>query len=217
MRLILQCSKNKELVDFNYNQKLTGILNKWIGKDNHGHLSLYSFSNLMKAKFVDNKLDFPHGTYFYFSAYDTKIIKDVIKGIQDDSNLFNGMVIEKVEIIEDPFFSNSEYFYLASPILIKRRVDNNIVHYIYNNEESNKFLIETLKTKMKSVGLSDESLEISFDKDYSKAKTNLINYKGIKNRVSWCPIIIKGKPETIAFAWNVGLGNSTGIGFGSLK
>jgi CRISPR/Cas system endoribonuclease Cas6 (RAMP superfamily) len=35
--------------------------------------------------------------------------------------------------------------------------------------------------------------------------------------VNWCPIIIKGKPETKLFAWNVGLGNSTGIGFGAIK
>jgi CRISPR/Cas system endoribonuclease Cas6 (RAMP superfamily) len=30
-------------------------------------------------------------------------------------------------------------------------------------------------------------------------------------------VIIKGTPEQLAFAWNVGLGNSTGIGFGALN
>ena len=28
---------------------------------------------------------------------------------------------------------------------------------------------------------------------------------------------LKGSPEQIAFAWDVGVGNSTGIGFGALK
>jgi CRISPR-associated endoribonuclease Cas6 len=66
-------------------------------------------------------------------------------------------------------------------------------------------------------GLQDNTLDIRFDTSYSGAKTKLISYGKIKNRVSVCPIIIKGTPETKAFAWNVGVGNSTGIGFGALK
>jgi CRISPR-associated endoribonuclease Cas6 len=45
----------------------------------------------------------------------------------------------------------------------------------------------------------------------------MIIYKGIANKANWCPVIIKGRPETKLFAWNVGLGNSTGIGFGAIK
>ena len=41
--------------------------------------------------------------------------------------------------------------------------------------------------------------------------------KGIENRASICPLIIIAKPETIAFTWNVGIGNSTGIGFGAIS
>ena len=70
---------------------------------------------------------------------------------------------------------------------------------------------------MKQANIQDETLEVNFDKNYEKAKTCLINYKGIKTRASICPVIIKGKPETKAFAWNVGMGNSTGIGFGAIK
>jgi CRISPR/Cas system endoribonuclease Cas6 (RAMP superfamily) len=29
-------------------------------------------------------------------------------------------------------------------------------------------------------------------------------------------VIIEGKPETKLFAWDVGIGNSTGIGFGAI-
>ena len=43
------------------------------------------------------------------------------------------------------------------------------------------------------------------------------NYNGVENKASWCPVIVEGKPETKAFAWNVGLGNSTGIGLGAIK
>ena len=78
-------------------------------------------------------------------------------------------------------------------------------------------MVETMQTKMKEVGIKEDSLEISFDKNYHRAGTKKITYHGIENRVSWCSVIIKGKPETKLFAWNVGIGNSTGIGFGAIK
>ena len=59
-------------------------------------------------------------------------------------------------------------------------------------------------------------LDISFDLTYAKKKIKFINYRGIRNKANLCPVYIKGKPETKAFAWNVGIGNSTGIGFGSI-
>ncbi|MGN9307593.1 CRISPR-associated endoribonuclease Cas6 [Enterococcus faecium] len=58
---------------------------------------------------------------------------------------------------------------------------------------------------------------MSFDRTYYAAKTKLVYYKNIGNKTSICPVIIEGTPEQIAFAWNVGVGNSTGIGFGALK
>jgi CRISPR-associated endoribonuclease Cas6 len=70
---------------------------------------------------------------------------------------------------------------------------------------------------MDQVGLLDDTIEISFDTSYINAGTKKITYKGVENKASWCPVIIKGKPETKLFAWNVGLGNSTGIGFGAIK
>ena len=75
---------------------------------------------------------------------------------------------------------------------------------------------------MEKAGLPiDNSLDIEFDLTYLKKCTKKFNYKKgkhvIENIASWCPVIIQGKPETKVFAWNVGVGNSTGIGFGALK
>jgi len=58
---------------------------------------------------------------------------------------------------------------------------------------------------------------VRFDLSYHRAGTKLVTYKNIKNRANWCPVIINGKAETKSFAWEVGLGNSTGVGFGGVK
>ena len=70
---------------------------------------------------------------------------------------------------------------------------------------------------MKKIGLIDKTLSIQFEANYPNSRTKKITYKGVQNRANWCPVIIEGKPETKLFAWNVGLGNSTGIGFGAIK
>ena len=62
----------------------------------------------------------------------------------------------------------------------------------------------------------DESLKIYFDQNYINKKIKYIDYRGVRNKANMCPVFIKGKPETKAFAWNVGIGNSTGIGFGAI-
>jgi CRISPR-associated endoribonuclease Cas6 len=79
------------------------------------------------------------------------------------------------------------------------------------------FLTETLKKKLLLANVSDENISVSFDRDFPYPRTKIIKYKDISNKVNVCPVIIKGTQEQLAFAWNVGVGNSTGIGFGALK
>jgi len=131
--------------------------------------------------------------------------------------MFFGLFVEEVTLQEDPDLSDCEIFYPASPIFIKRRINDKIEQILYDNPDASQFLKETIQTKMEMVGLTDDSFDIKFDLSYPKPGTKLIAYKGIKNKTSWCPVIIKGKPETKSFVWNVGLGNSTGIGFGAIK
>ena len=65
--------------------------------------------------------------------------------------------------------------------------------------------------------MENEEITVAFDRSYSKAQSKTAKYKGIENRVNFCPVILKGSPKAIAFAWDVGIGNSTGIGFGALQ
>jgi len=106
---------------------------------------------------------------------------------------------------------------LGSPILIKRQVDNKTTEYYYDNPECGKLMEETLRTKMRIAGIpDDDALHIEFDLSYSKKKQKLIWYNNISNKANMCPVIIQGSNETKQFAWNVGIGSCTGIGFGSI-
>ena len=141
-----------------------------------------------------------------------------MRSILDDPLMFCGLVVTDIQIDNEPDLSDREIFYCASPILIKRIMTNGkIKQFSYDAPEACLYLKETLANKMRKAGLEeDDSLDVRFDLSYNKKKQKLVRYHGIGNKANICPVIIKGKPETKLFAWNVGIGNSTGIGFGAI-
>jgi CRISPR-associated endoribonuclease Cas6 len=218
MRIHLKTSPNKEIVPFNYQPKLVGVLHKWLGLNElHGNPALYSFSWLLNAKSSKEGLNYPNGAKFFISFYDDKYLKQVVKSIMNDAEMCYGMQVTDVTIEENPDLTDRSRFGCASPIFIRRFEKDEDTHYTFDNKDAGKFLKETLLHKMEIAGLpKDESLKIDFDRSAPNAKTKIIAYREIRNRVNLCPVVIEGKPETKLFAWQVGLGNSTGIGFGAI-
>lgn len=218
MRIHIKIKAKDSLVPFNYQPVITGAIHKWIGENEfHDKTSMYSFSWLNGGHRKGENLIFEHETSFQFSSYTNGLIKKIISGIQIDPSINYGLEVSEIIIQETPSFSNKETFFVSSPVLVKRKENESEIHFTYDKVESDGLLTETMKTKLIRAGLNADNVEVGFDRNYLGAKTKLVYYKEIGNKTSICPIIISGTPEQIAFAWNVGVGNSTGIGFGSLK
>ncbi|MCS7027585.1 MAG: CRISPR-associated endoribonuclease Cas6 [Bacteroidia bacterium] len=228
MRISIQFSPNKQPVDFNYIDLLIRRFHQWLGGNNEKHgekLALYSFSWLQgKVKVIKkveynlekSYLDFPEGAKWVISAWESDIINRIMVGIFNDHYGFYGMKAKQVWVEEPPQFGTSQIFRTISPILVKRYINNKTVYFTYDNPESDTFLTETLQNKLKKAGL-DPEVKVSFVKDYPSAKTRLVTHKNIQIKVNQCPVKVEGTPEQIEFAWNVGIGNSTGIGFGAIE
>ena len=220
MRLYLSTTPNIQVVPFNYQRQLTGVVHKWFGESNleHGTMSLYSFSWLNQSKLERNGLMFPQGAKWFISFYDERLLKRTIKGVMDDPEMFDGMRVNDILIDEDPELASRDVFRVASPVFIKRTLPSGkALHYTYEDPEAGDLMTATLQNKLKMAGLEeDESLKVSFDVSYANRKIKLMEYDGVRNKASLCPVFIHGTPETKRFAWNVGVGNSTGIGFGSI-
>jgi len=219
MKICLNCIAFSNNIPYDHIPNLTGAVHKWIGTHNniHGEVSLYSFSWLEGGKSGKGGLSFPEGTRWFIGTHDPVLLKTIVKGIQEDPQICFGIRVADITILDTPTFETEERFLLSSPVLIKRRDGERTEHVLFDHEKAGDYLTETMVTKMNKAGIQAEGVRIDFDKNYHSPKTKLVNYKGVKNRASLCPVIIKGSPEQIAFAWNVGVGNSTGIGFGSLK
>jgi len=218
MRIHITIKSENKFVPFNYQPAITGAIHKWIGINKiHDKTSMYSFSWLKGGRKNGDGLIFENETSFQFSSYNNELIRKIINGIQIDPTINYGLKVSEIIIQQTPAFSNKETFFVSSPVLVKRKENEREIHFTYDKVESDGLLTETMKTKLMRAGLNADNVQVGFDRNYSGAKTKLVYYKQIGNKTNICPIIIHGTPEQIAFAWNVGVGNSTGIGFGSLK
>lgn len=218
MRIHLRTNYKKTQLPFDHQHLLVGTIHKWLGvNDEHGKLSLYSFSRLEGGTINNNELLFEKGAGFFISSFDPQLIKNIINGVRKDPTMFYELQVSDINIEEDPLLNNRTLFFPASPIFIKRRVNDSVKHVLFDDPEADQFLTETMQNKLKSVGLIQKDFIIKFDKDSQDASTKKITYNGIENKANWCPIIIEGSNELKQFAWNVGLGNSTGIGLGAIK
>lgn len=218
MRLHIKTSGTKEVIPFNYQPILTGAIHKWLGRnEEHGDISLYSFSWLRGGKANKQGIKFAKGANFFLSSLDQDFLKGIYEGIMNNPAIGLGLIVTELIIQEDPVFESNTVFHVASPVLVKGKIGDRIKHYSFSEIESDDILTTTMKTKLKKAGLNEEGISITFERDYFNPKVKVIHYKGIGNRVNICPVRITGTPEQIVFAWNVGVGNSTGIGFGALK
>lgn len=218
MRIILRTSPTTEVIPFDYQKSLVGAFHKWLGKNHlHDDISLYSLSWLQGGTSTKNGLEFNQGAEWHISAYDPTLLKQLIKGIQIDPTISFGMEANSITIMDAPDFGELEKLYLNSPVFVKRNENGRTRFYLHDDKETDQLMTQTMITKLKKAGLNHEGIKISFDKTYLNPKTKKISFGGIDCRASLCPVIIEGTPEQLAFAWNVGIGNSTGIGFGSLR
>jgi CRISPR-associated endoribonuclease Cas6 len=122
-------------------------------------------------------------------------------------------------IQETPDFESPKKFTLNSPILLKGydTQKSQQKHLEFSDPASDETLTKILINKLTKAGLDGTDVKVYFDRTYHNAKTKLVNYRGIGNKANICPVIVEGTPEQIGFVWNVGVGHSTGIGFGAIN
>ncbi|CAN5465901.1 CRISPR-associated endoribonuclease Cas6 [soil metagenome] len=230
MRLHFTLSPNIEPVPFAYQHWLTGVFHKWLAdNDLHDKISLYSLSWLDGSHRVRNKLEFSNGAKWFVSFYEDEYVEKLVNGALSDPKMFCGMHVERIEQQTTPDFGEKYRFKVASPVFVKGKQPENGKpphHFLYNEPESDLLMTATLIHKMDVANReanemrfteTDKQVKVSFDREFATPKIKLVRIKNIDHKTSICPIIIEGTNKALQFAWNVGIGNSTGSCFGSLK
>ena len=220
MRVYLHLTPNREIVPFNYQRKLVGAFHKWLGENElHDDISLYSLSWLGGGKMRHDKrgFNFRQGARFFISSPLQDLHTKAVSGIFQDQTIAWGMKVAEVTLRVTPDFGEAQCFKAQSPILIKRnQEDSKHQRYYYPQDpESSGFLTETLQSKLARLSLPTD-VRVRFDPEYRNPRSKLVQYRDMEIKATFCPVIVEGNTRAVQFAWEVGVGNSTGIGFGAL-
>ena len=223
MRLNLTLSPSTEPVPFNHLHRLTGALHKWLGSDNEWHdgISLYSFGWLHRGQARNGALAFPNGSRWRLSFHEEDAMKAVLRGILNDPTVMCGMRVTEAQPQETPPFDEQKWFRTdkAPVVTRRRREDGSRAYLTFDDPSADETLTRTFRTRLRQAGLDGEHLQskVRFDREYDGARTKVTRIKNIDHKGSICPVIVEGTPEAVRFAWNVGVGELTGSGFGALQ
>lgn len=221
MRFNLRLTGNMEPVPYDHLHHLTGTLHKWLGdNDLHDGTSLYSFGWLQGGKPQNGHLTFPRGATWRVSFHDPASIRELLDGILRKPEVFAGMRVFEAQEQATPQFSGCYRFLVDGPVVVRKARENGTKEYLlWNDEGVDAALTRVLRWKLKQAGFGEEHLDatVQFDKTYTGARSKLARIKGIAHKGSECPVVVTGTPEAVRFAWNVGVGELTGSGFGALR
>jgi CRISPR-associated endoribonuclease Cas6 len=221
MRLNLRLSGNTEPVPFDHLHQLTGALHKWLGwNEIHDELSLHSFSWLEGGRPGGGGLAFPRGATWALSFHDADAARRLLDGILSEPEVAYGMRVFEVQEQLVPAFSGRYRFKVAGPVVARaRRGDGGRDYLMWDDPRAAEALTRVLRRKLEKAGFPPEHVDASveFDRSYPGARSKLATIKGISHKASLCPVIVTGTPEAVRFAWEVGIGELTGSGFGAVR
>jgi CRISPR-associated endoribonuclease Cas6 len=224
MRLHLYLEASQP-VPFDYLPTLKGAFHRWAGHDEtlHDGLSLYSYGWLRGGRAGRGGIRFPEGASWFISAPSETLIHALISGVVRAPDIGLGLTVRDVRMQRAPEFEAGEQpFRVAGPVFIKHRppevsLSKPADHLLPGQEKADELLTQTLQHKLRQAGLDDTGAAVRFDPAFiAAAKSKLFQYKQVQCRGSICPVLVSGSAEQIAFAWEVGVGHSTGIGCGAL-
>lgn len=209
-------------VAFDYLPALKGAFHRWVGHNPalHDGLSLYSYSWLHGGRAGRGGIHFAEGASWFISAPDEALIHELVSGVVRMPQLDLGLAVRDVRLQRVPEFTAGEQpFRVASPVFIKHEIEKGkpADHLLPGHPLADELLTATLRHKLRQAGLDDEGAAVCFDPAYvGTYKSKVFKYKQVQCRGSICPVLVSGTSEQIQFAWEVGVGHSTGIGCGAL-
>ena len=221
MRLHLYLEATSTL-PFDYLPTLKSAFHRWAGHNEalHDGLSLYSYAWLRGGRAGRGGIRFAEGANWFISAPSQELIHALVAGVVRAPALDLGLRVADVRLQNAPDFAAGEQpFRVASPVFIKHEPDRDrpADHLLPGHPLADELLTATLRHKLRQAGLADTGATVRFDPAYvATAKSKLFPYKQVQCRGSICPVLVSGSAEQIQFAWEVGIGHSTGIGCGAL-
>ena len=132
------------------------------------------------------------------------------------------LIVEQVEVLQQPAFEHCMTFRTLSPIVVSTgEVDNEgDLHKKYLSPEQAEFsriLEKNLRGKYKACYGKEPSQESISVKILRKPQSKLIDYKGIKIKGWFIHFVAHGNPDLLRIGYEAGFGENNSAGFGMME
>lgn len=219
MRLRINLTHPTQDVPVNNQHQMNGFIYAILGNDNpyHDSVSDYSISSLQGGRLKEDKLTLSFeesNPYFYVASQNSTFIGDFILGTKRENVSLFGMRIDNIDITHD--FRPHDYcddIITISPILIRGK-DNRKIQF-----DSPEWIVEIMRNctgKLRHQGIEDKTFRIELVAT-GKPKKKCVWVGDVFNPCSSVRLRVYGKKKTREALYNLGIGNSTGSGFGAVK
>lgn len=220
MRIKINFAGINDSIPINSQHIVNSFIHKCLGENNiyHDKPSDYCISMLAGGNMNSDKntLSFKNGAYIIVSTIDHVFLNTLIAGVMKIKQIENFKFVG-LEFLEDYFYDGYNHFKTFTPILLKEKVDNKVVFTTIENdnfvEKLKEQTIRTIKKINSKLDVSDLEI-ILHNTGVQKTKTIIINT--LPNKASLCHLSIKCNKKVAELLYNIGLGHSTGSGFGMI-
>lgn len=218
MRIRVFFEKKDITIPFNNQHIMNGFVYSVLKNPEkyHNSFSNYSVSSIQGTHITDDKkaLYFHTQPYIDITSDNVDFISDFVNGlcesIASGNENFFGLRPENFTSINMPIAPEYDMVKTSSPIIIKNKEGWKLTCEDNGWETA---LNEHAKLKLQHEGISDPTFKI----EVLKASKKLINVGETFNPCTNALMIVRGKKSSREKIYNMGLGNSTGSGFGSIE
>jgi len=219
MRIKLKFDSTENLVTKPLNKEVNGFVNKMLGVNNeyHGKFSRYNVSSMQGGVPTVGGVKFPNGGFIYISSDDSDFMGKIIMGLISNGkgNSVAGMGFRNFEISDFDVNENFDLVRTISPICT--RINGKAITFRDNNFCER--ILEVSKKKLINCGYEEKdvnTLDIQLFHP-ENAKTKMVEINGAKNIGNLVMFVVKGKKTVRKALYELGIGTSTGFGFGSVS
>jgi len=222
MRIKIEFTENKTLVPIKNQSYINYYIHKCLGVNNKYHDSKndYSISSLYGGNLTEDKLhlSFKNGGIIVVTSKNEEFLNDLISGVMSNQDLNWGMKFNKINFIFEKFINGWNHFATLSPFIIRKHINKK--KYTYSTLNDSDFvyivknhIIKKLSKIYNGINLKDFDVKII---NHPSHKVKKIMVKNVKNEANQCHISIFCSSDVAEKIYNLGIGQSTGSGFGTI-
>lgn len=225
-KLIIEFTPNTEPVPFVTNPLVSSWFHETLGSNNkyHGEKSNYSISTLQGGKMCKNGdktyLNFENGGYIIFSTLNSDMYVELLDKLHRNKYLGYGMTYNGYSFKDFNLSPRFDKVKTNSELLLCTK-DNNKKDIYLNVKDHPEFLeilIEKTKNKLKEYLSEDDFKGFNIELiNPDKANRKWVALPTVVHCTSMVRMKIYGTKKLRTVLYLIGIGKSTGYGFGSLS